>query len=51
MSFVTQYGYIGLEVVQDYGMERQLFWQSGFLFRPQTSMHSLFLTNGFASYG
>ena len=51
MSFVTQYRYIGLGVVQDYGMERQLFWQSDFLFRPQASKHSLFLTIGSASYG
>lgn len=50
MSFVTQCGYIGLEVIQDYEMERQLSWQSD-LFRPQTSRHSLFLTIGSASYG
>lgn len=48
MSFVTQCGYIGLEEIQDYERERQLSWQS-YLFRPQTSGHSLFLPIGSAS--
>lgn len=51
MSFVTLYGYIGLGVVPDYGMGRQFFWQSGFLFRLQSSRHSLLLTLGSSSYG